>query len=425
MTEPQVIQAGEVVCELRMSTDTAGFADYIRRNRQYCRGPRDVVQPDSHKGQSVAICGAGWSLTQHEEQLRNGGYDQIWGCNSALPYLWDAGLPVTHGITVDQGEDMLKPVEFGRTLNVPYYLASSVHPLLAKKLARMHRQLTWFHNFVGMENPKDWVAPEPWASASANAQRGFKTLEMWLYETQWPSTVQVGYGLNTLPRSAIVAMFMGFARIDLYGADHAAKPDAPPMPAGDAAAYSAWLKQVVLYATGRTVHAAYGDTAIMIEHYLGGHRWHTRPDMMISARHLIDLARMCDGKQVPITLRLIGDTLPNAMLQMGQEYLDTMPQLKNGSVHGFTDVAAPPPFVTAVRWEGDNWEEVRAVLDRRDTDIRSYERRADHLHLETLNGPQVAAPGDWIVRNVRGIVSTMTHAAFFEEYKPVDSPQTS
>jgi hypothetical protein len=199
----------QIVCNLMMTASWADFERFIRANRRYCQGQDAVIKPDSHKGQKVAVCAAGPSLHDCREQLVESQYDQVWGCNSALNYLWDSKLPLTHAITVDQSLEMLSEQEFGRCLDVPYYLASSVHPMLTRKLHRRGRQLIWFHNYIGMENPKGWQAPEPWATKSFNANHGFRTKEMWLYETLWPSTAQVGYGLNTGVRAVIVAMFMG------------------------------------------------------------------------------------------------------------------------------------------------------------------------------------------------------------------------
>src|SRR5205814_5445333 len=112
--------------------------------------------------------------------------------------------------------------------------------------------------------------------------------EMYLYQSLYPGTVQVGYGLNAVPRAICLALWMGFEHIRVYGADCAAQPDAPMMPSQADPDYPAWLDRVIMYADGRTARR-FGPNAIMVEHELGLHRWHTRADMVISAKHLVDL----------------------------------------------------------------------------------------------------------------------------------------
>ena len=57
----------------------------------------------------------------------------------------------------------------------------------------------------------------------------------------------------------------------------------------------------------------------------------TRPDMVISAQHLLDLERMFPGR-----ISLIGDTLPNAIRDKPPEWFERMPTLREaGTVENF------------------------------------------------------------------------------------------
>ena len=57
-----------------------------------------------------------------------------------------------------------------------------------------------------------------------------------------------------------------------------------------------------------------------------GRRWETKPDMMISAVWLVRMRRKFGNK-----LRLMGDTLPNALYKKTDEYLDQLPSLTDGN----------------------------------------------------------------------------------------------
>jgi hypothetical protein len=309
--------------------------DHIIVNAKRVRSPDQVVRVNAALGKTLAICGAGPSLATELEHLQRMPAHQVWACNSALPYLMDLGLPVTHGFCIDQGREMLNPEEWQRTFDVRYLIASSVHPELVEHLCKANRRIKWFHNYLGRTDPEGWEAPANWVKPAPNC--GY---EMWLYQTKWPGTVQVGYGLNAVPRAICLALWMGFKTIRVYGADCAAAPDAPVMPSMADPAYVDWLSQVVLYADGRTARS-FGATAIMVEHEVGPHRWHTRADMVISAKHLVDLTKTFDGtlgqdgrpKQV---VELIGDTLPNAIKDQPEDYFATMPQLTGaGGIAGF------------------------------------------------------------------------------------------
>lgn len=349
MSAPEI----ELICNLEMSGNRDELYAQILTNAQYADGtvfPADpVCRPEQYADQRVAICGAGPSLATEAHHI-GGQYDQVWGCNRALNWLVAHDYPVTHGFAVDQGLGMLEPHEWRDSWDVTYLLASSVHPLLVKRLKRRGRRIQWFHNYLGMGNPEGWVDPPEWKAKHPGPMETGK--EFWIYTTRWPSTVQVGYGLNAVPRAICLALFLGFRTIDVYGADCACLPDAPVMPSTMNPEYDDWLKQVWLYPE-HTVYATYGPKAMMIEHHLGGHRWHTRPDMVISAKHLVDLIRGFDGKprtELPSApcphIRLIGDTLPALMAQQPPDYLKGVPDL-NGK-GGIVGLQAHPELIAQV-----------------------------------------------------------------------------
>lgn len=312
-----------VTCQLQMqNTDT--LFDQILSNAKVAT---HMVQRHTHTGKTLIVCGAGPSLATMGEFLRETKADEVWGCNSALPYLRDQGWRVTHGFCVDQGEAMLGAYEWQRTFPVTYLVATSIHPTLTAHLRKANRPLVWFHNYLGIKNPEGWTEPAGWVKVSPDW--GY---EMYLYQTKFPPSVQVGYGLNSVVRAVCLAMWMDFAKIYVVGADSAAAPDvAAPMPLMNTPAYDAWLQTVPLYANGRTAYECYGPNAVLTEGLILGRRWVTRTDMLISAQHLVDVVKNWGERIV-----LVGDTLPNALLGMPKDYLDQLPKLAGGGqVTGF------------------------------------------------------------------------------------------
>jgi hypothetical protein len=252
-----------------------------------------MVKQNSATGQRVVICGAGPSLAVEHARLPDA--DQVWACNSALPYLMERGVRVTHAVTVDQNAVMMSPEEWGRCWPVEYLLASCVHPSVPEQLSRAGRRLRWFHSYQGVSDPPQWDAKA----------RGHG-YEWHLYTSLYPGAVQVGYGLNTAVRAVCLAVFMGFAEIMVLGADCACAPDAPPMPQLGTADYAAWMQCLQFYADGRPA-AVYGDQESMLEAVIDGTRWHSRADMIVSARMLVEMAEK-DPR-----IRLVGRTLPAAI----------------------------------------------------------------------------------------------------------------
>jgi hypothetical protein len=296
------------------------FFDQIKENAAW--GPT-MLTANSRVGQSLVICGAGPSLADHWHEIPAA--DEVWACNSALPYLMDRGVGVTHGFTIHQTRTMFEATEWGdRVFPVHYYLASSVHPELVRHIQAAGRPISMFHSLLGIDNPSDW--------------EGSGSYEMWLYTDAkiFKTSISANYGLNAVPRGICLALAMGFTDIRVYGADCAARPNAPPASAVDDDDYPDWLDRLVFYPDGRTGRV-FGDRAVMTEATIDGTRWVTRPDMVMSAWHLVDLAHTYPG------ITYIGNTLVNAIINKGEAFWDRLPkmlgrgQVGNFGFHGDVD----------------------------------------------------------------------------------------
>lgn len=244
------------------------FLGFILQNRE--TGPLEMVQPLTHQGQSAAICGAGPSLNT----AIISGVDQIFACNSALPYLLTQGVAVTGAVGIDQTPGLLR--EWSDPPDVPYYVASSCDPALIAHLQAHNRRVIFFHNAVGLVDEHE------------------------LYCRTWPPTFMVGQGFTVVSRFIGVAQWMGFERVDVYGADCAFGPDD------------------VTHADGELATVAYRNPLIMTGQLPPSPRvWRSRPDMLRDAVHLAKRVQESSGR-----IRLLGDTLPVALLGKDAAYLD-------------------------------------------------------------------------------------------------------
>lgn len=253
------------------------FEEFIAANR--AAGPVDMVVPDGHRGQSLALCGAGPSLRDFAGPEGIRGVDQIFACNSALPYLLQRGAPVTGAVGIDQTPGLLR--EWSDPPDVPYYVASSCDPALIQHLRSHGRRCLFFHNHVGIgTSTEDEIA---------------------LYKRTWPLPMfMAGQGLTVVSRFVWVARWMGFDRIDVYGADCALGPDQ------------------VAHANGDTAGVAYTNP-LLFRGVVNGREWVTRPDMLRDAVSLVRAVQALGG-----ALRLMGDTLPVALLGKDDAFLDSV-----------------------------------------------------------------------------------------------------
>jgi hypothetical protein len=67
----------------------------------------------------------------------------------------------------------------------------------------------------------------------------------------------------------------------------------------------------------------------MAEAVIDGTRWHTRPDMVISAQHLVDLARNYAPR-----VTLVGEGLPLTLARQSPDFMTCLPSM---SGHGAID----------------------------------------------------------------------------------------
>ncbi len=299
------------------------FATFIFGNATMCDR---VAVEGSASGQHIVICGAGPSLAEHIAEYAPRA-DQLWGCNSAMPWLMKQGYPVTHGFCIDQTTAML--TEWGSAPDVEYLLASTVHPHLTEYLLGKRRRLTFFHNFVGIPGPD--VAMD---------DGRVMPYEDWLYSSLYPGTVRVGSGLNAVTRAIEVARWMGAARVTVLGADCAIRVTRPldPDVVRGSPEHMAWLREhTIMHADGGNALAS-GATPITFGGEIDGRHWETKPDLMISA---VTLRQLADAE--PDFLHLIGDTLPNALKGKSEEFMARLPKLVDREGEAIPLVPPPEP----------------------------------------------------------------------------------
>jgi hypothetical protein len=247
------------------------------------------VEPGAFDGQVLALCGAGPSLATDPIYS----HDQMWGCNSAVTWLHENGHNPTAAIGIDQTEGMLD--DWADPPDVPYYVATTVNPKLIAHLLAHDRRIVFFHNLVGWPGEIEFYNSEP-----------------------WPASYMVGTGANVLSRTIGLAAWMGFRRIDIYGADCAFGPN------GEA------------HANGESWQEAYTSQTQVMDGEIGGKRFQTRPDMLMAA---VDLARASTTH--PGKVRLMGDTLPVSLLGMEDAFLDrVMCRLVDGKPAAFETTEA-------------------------------------------------------------------------------------
>lgn len=273
---------------------------------------RFVALEHSAKDQHIIICGAGPTLRDHMHEWCPQA-DQLWGVNSALPYLVKQGFRVTHGITVDQTPAMCE--EWFTAPDVEYLLATTCHPHLTQYLLGKGRRIRFFNNFVGLKH-KPVLAKMP--DGSTNGM----SYEDWLYSILFHGTVRCGSGLNSTTRAIDMALYLGAGKITVLGADCALRNLViPPEVMQGSPEHQRLLEASEMHADGGHALAS-GATPLTFGGMIDGRHWETKPDMAISAVWLNTMREKLEGRLV-----LIGDTLPNALQGKSQEFIDRMPHL--------------------------------------------------------------------------------------------------
>jgi hypothetical protein len=77
-----------------------------------------------------------------------------------------------------------------------------------------------------------------------------------------------------------------------------------------------------------------------------------------------------------------------------------------------------PVVIEAVRWKGDNFDEVIALGLPRPPMVDED----DALRIETLEGTMRANVGDWIIRGIKGELYPCKPDIFEATYEPAPSP---
>lgn len=312
------------------------FESFIFANALKCER---VVQEDTNKGQTVVICGAGPTLRDHAAKWCPRG-DQVWGCNSAATWLYQHGYKVTHGFTIDQQPQMV--AEWYDAPPLDYLLATSVHPHLTEHLRKVGRHVTFFHNFVGLNRPNvEYCAcghikhpkpapdtPDPGCEVSDCDCMTYRPMlmsyENWLYSGLFEGTIVASSGLNSVTRAIDLALYMGFEKIIVLGADCCLRVKSPP-PNGLKQTDPGWVHwletQTEMHADGGSALAS-GATAMTLYATIDGRFWLTKADLIITAVWLVRWKRKL-GKR----LTLIGDTLVKALRDKPEDYLQRLPTM--------------------------------------------------------------------------------------------------
>lgn len=328
-----------ITCQMTLPENDSVILSHIEDNARYVT---TVVSPGAVKrGKKLVICGAGPSLQQYVTESPRWFADDVWACNSALPYLMERDIRVTHAVGIDQGLPMID--DWKTPYDVEYMVASSIHPQLRDHLLASGRKLRWFHNYLGINDPEGWEAPawyKQQLTAGGFSREDYKwAKEVFLYDTLYPPTSMPQYGLNVAARALCMAVQLGYSKIRLWGADCAGRLDADPMPAYDpenpsqelmdwvvanrmpdanTPEYGPWMERLVVYADGRNARQVYSERGAIVQSpLLNGKHWFTRADMMITAEHIATIVR---SDPLPGRIELMGDTLPGALLAQSPEF---------------------------------------------------------------------------------------------------------
>ena len=184
---------------------------------------------------------------------------------------------------------------------------------MAQVLNGRHRKLWFFHMLLGEEN------------------LGIPDEVAWYRKLYPPSLcVPPSGGFNVVNIAVALAIGMEFRRIVVVGAD-------------------CQLKDGQMYADGRTAKdAGLDDTVLLTAPLKEGGEIVSRPEMLLSAVHLYDLA-----KRFPDRIVLVGDTLPTYLMRTPEaEWRPLMPQIANRQVVNLKSV---PQNATQDLAPGGTW----------------------------------------------------------------------
>lgn len=346
-------------CQLTLPEQENLF-DHLKYNSKVVK--HTVGPAMSKRGKKLVLCGAGPSLREYVNESPRWFADEVWACNSAVTYLMDRDVRVTHAVAIDSSDGLLQDWE--TLYDLEYIVATSIHPKLTDHLVAANRKLRWFHNYLGITDPPDWKAPQDWIdkyTAGGFSREPYKwSYEVYLYDHLFPPTCQPQYGLNVVARALCMAVWLGYDKIRIWGSDCAGvivgSPQMPEfdkdnpspeflewfakyrMPDANSPEYEDWMKTLIMYADGRNALEVYTKNGAIVQSpLLNGRHWHTRADMMVTAEHIAHIMRMdpLEGR-----IELMGDTLPGALLKQTQDFWAAeghkLPTLDGkGGINGF------------------------------------------------------------------------------------------
>lgn len=327
--------------EIRLENPMAAhYGTFIIGNAQHCDR---VVEQNSHKGQTLVICGAGPSLRDNADEYCTTDY-VVWGCNSAGPWLLENGYRCDTFYSVDQTPELIG--EWVSAPDVDYIISSTSHPNLTEYLLSKNRRLTFHHNYVGINqrpvaysvcNDCDYVGgyeiPECQNCKSSNIKNGILAYEDWLYMALYPGTIRAGSGLNTVSRAIDVGMFMGFEKIYVLGADCQMTMKSP-QPEGaviGSPAYLEWLRnETVMHANGGSALANNQSPmtlSAVIDPGTDGPKVRrgkgipvlTKVDLLVTAVFLVEMQRKLKPR-----VTLVGEGLPWLLRKKNKAFLQRL-----------------------------------------------------------------------------------------------------
>ena len=247
-------------------------------------GRHPVLTANEYEGQELVICGAGPSLSNFKPFLQKF-KGEIWGANRALNYLHEWGVTKAKGVAIDPGTAM-----FGEVWVDPppteYYLATSVNPGLVWHLEARGHPIRYFHSLRGGDD------------------------EPYLYRLLYPDTALAGRGLNVVNRALDLALYMGFKKVYLAGADNALGSDG------------------AMYADGGEMDAA----DVWLQGEVDGKKFRTKADMLQSATDLVRAKR--DFKLAGKRVVFLGKTLPAALDGKSDAYLSRVIRFASEADYG-------------------------------------------------------------------------------------------
>jgi hypothetical protein len=259
------------------------LADYVTKNGQH---DLPILPECSGLGKKLVICGAGPSLdtpeARHELEINIG---HVWACNSALDWLLAHGQRVTHAITIDAGH-WWEQTPGG----IHYVLASVTNPKLVDHLVARGRRVSFIHSFMNFPG------------------------EVTLYRQFWGKAPCLGHGMTVVPRVLNLAIgWCGYQKVVLLGADSAVADD-------DGRFHAGRLDEPEDNASNR----------LFMEGVVHGRTWHTTPEFLLQAVMLVQ-----DQRALGSRLKIVGDTLPNALSDYSYADLDLVGRPENpGGVQG-------------------------------------------------------------------------------------------